>query len=388
MNEEITYVMPGKLGGVFNFVRNLVAHRQSSHFEVATIRTENAADSDALCHDAVPSDRDVTFRYSLPPENLHVVLRRLARMLSARAGVVVANDWIELAATARYDTGRAVVAVTHGDYDYYYTLALRHQDTIDAHVTFSERMFQRLRELLPGRTDSIFLLPYGVDLPREARKPLPAGAPLRLLYVGRFTREKGVFDLPAIDERLRNRRVAVSWTMVGSGPDESAVKAAWPNPAVRWTGIQPLENVLELYRSHDVLVLASRHEGLPVSLLEAGAAGVVPVISNLPSGIPDVVTPGVTGYRPEPGDIDGFVSAIQQLAGSRAELEAMSAAIRQKVATRYDAAICTAEYEKLFAEWRVWKRPRPAHVPFAYGSRLDKPWIPNPVVKAIRSVLK
>ena len=121
------------------------------------------------------------------------------------------------------------------------------------------------------------------------------------------------------------------------------------------------------------------------TLLEAGATGVVPVASNLASGIPDVVLPGVTGYRPEPGDVDGFAGAIASLAADRDQLEAMSRAVRERVATKYDASICTAAYERLFSDWRQWKRARPSRVHLPYGSRLDQPWLPNPLVRAIRS---
>ncbi len=381
--DEVAYVLPGKMGGVDNYVRNLLAHRRDDRLSSAAIRTENEAVADVRCDEPMSADRDVRFSYSLPPENIHSVLRRFARVFSG-PGVIVANDWIELALTAAHDTGRAVVAITHGDFDYYYDLALRHSSTIDAFVTYSERMFQRLRELLPDRHATIFLLPYGVDIPAAVRRPV--AGPLRLLYVGRLHRDKGVFDLPAIDAGLRARGVDVTWTIQGTGPDEMALKDAWQGRDIRWTGMQPMADVLRLYALHDVIVMPSRNEGLPVALLEAGAAGVVPVVSNLASGIPDVVAPGLTGYRPEPGDIGAFVGAIASLAANRDQVEGISRRVRERVASTYDAAICTAAYERLFADWREWKRPRPASVHLQYGSRLDQPWIPNPVVRAIRSV--
>jgi glycosyltransferase involved in cell wall biosynthesis len=381
--DEVAYVLPDKLGGVYNYVRNLLAHHRHERFSSAAVRTVNTLTADIQNDEPMPADREVVFSYALPQENLYAVLRRLARVL-AGPGVIVANDWIELALTAVHDTGRAVVAITHGDFDYYYDLAVRHRDTIDAFVTYSERMYQRLRELLPDRLEAIFLLPYGVAIPIERRRP--GNGPLRLLYVGRLTRDKGVFDLPLIDARLRERGVEVSWTVQGAGPDEAGLKRAWPAADVRWSGMQPMANVLGLYPSHDVLVMPSRHEGLPVALLEAGAAGVVPVVSNLASGIPDVVQPAVTGYRPEPGDVDGFAAAIASLAGDRELLDRLSCGVRDRVASRYDAAVCTEAYERLFAGWRTWKRPRPPFPHLSYGSRLDKPWIPNPVVRAIRSV--
>jgi glycosyltransferase involved in cell wall biosynthesis len=383
---DVTFVLPDKLGGVFNYVGNLLAHRRDDGLSYTAVRTDNRHDVDTRGSADLAADRQVRFAYSLPPENIYAVLRRMSRAVPPAPGVLVANGWIELALTAVCDTGRAVVAITHGDFDYYYGLAVRHSETIDAYVTYTERMAARLRELLPDRADSIFLLPYGVDIPREVRQPAPG--PLRLLYVGRLCRDKGVFDLPIIDRRLRDAGVDVTWTIQGTGPDADALRAAWTDrPEVRWNGMQPMAEVLRLYRSHDVLVMPSRAEGLPVALLEAGAGGVVPVVSNLPSGIPEVVEPGVTGFRPEPGDIRGFADAIATIAADRQMLESASWAVRTRVAGRYDAGQCTAAYQQLFARWRELKRPRPQTPRLPYGSRLDQPWMPNPIVKAIRGAM-
>jgi glycosyltransferase involved in cell wall biosynthesis len=132
--------------------------------------------------------------------------------------------------------------------------------------------------------------------------------------------------------------------------------------------------------------MPSRGEGLPVALLEAGAAALVPIVSDLPSGIPEVVEPGVSGYRPPVGDIGGFADAIASLDRDRRRLESMSAAVREVVAKRFNASERTVDYQRLFARWRELKRSRPAHPRLYYGSRLDHPWIPNAAVKLIRSV--
>jgi glycosyltransferase involved in cell wall biosynthesis len=314
------------------------------------------------------------------------VVRRLARTIPFGPGVVVANDWIELALTSIHDTGRAVFAINHGDFDFYYNLAVRHQDTIDAFVTYTEQMVRRLRELLPHRQDSIFLLPYGVDIPARVRQP--AEGKLRLLYAGRLSADKGVFDLPMIDRRLREIGVDPAWTLQGAGPDEAALRASWPDRSdIRWSGQREKADVLRLYEQHDVLVMPSRNEGLPVALLEAGAAGVVPVVSDLASGIPEVVDPGVSGYRPRVGDIGGFAEAIAALDRDRARLEMMSGAVRGIVATRFDATERAVGYQRLFARWQELKRPRPVRPRLFYGSRLDQPWIPNAAVRLIRSAL-
>jgi len=244
-------------------------------------------------------------------------------------------------------------------------------------------MRDRLRELLPHRHDAIHFVRYGVQIPDAGRRPVPG--PIRLIYAGRLARDKGIFDLPLIARELDRRRSAATWTIQGTGPDENELRGQWPNVPTRWTGRQPMRAVLDGYRDHDALVMPSRGEGLPVALLEAGAAGVVPIISNLASGIPEVVHPAVTGFRPEPGDIRGFADAIEQLERDRVALERMSAAVRDVVASQYDADRCTADYQALFAD--VTRRRRPWRVrPMPYGSRLDRPWIPNRVVQWVRTV--
>jgi glycosyltransferase involved in cell wall biosynthesis len=387
LQTEVVYVLPNKLGGVFSYVGNLLSHRQPDGFSYAAVRTQNACEHETEISEPLPADRDVLFKYSLPIENVHAVLRRLARVIPRGPGVIVANGWIELALTSIYDSGRTVVAINHGDFDFYYDLAVRHRDTIDAFVTYTERMFRHLQSLLPERHDSIFLLPYGVDIPDLVRRPV-AGR-LRLLYVGRLSEDKGVFDLPLIDRRLRELGVEPAWTIQGAGPDESRLKAAWSDRRdIRWSGQQSKAGVLRLYEQHDVLVMPSRGEGLPVALLEAGAAALVPVVSDLPSGIPDVVESGVSGCRPPPGDIGGFADAIASLDRDRRRLESMSAAVRDVVARRFNASERTIEYQRLFARWRDLKRPRPVNPRLYYGSRLDQPWMPNAAVKLIRSTLR
>jgi glycosyltransferase involved in cell wall biosynthesis len=299
--------------------------------------------------------------------------------------VLVANDWLELAMLAVHPGERTVVSITHGDFDYYYDLAERHEPLIDCFVTYTRRMYDQLAARLPHRRDTIFNLPYGVAIPSVCRAP--AAGPLRLLYVGRMNREKGIFDLPAIDARLRELGVAVTWTLQGVGPDEAELRHRWgPYAPARWTGLQPMDRVLALYREHDVLVMPSRSEGLPVALLEAMAAGMVPVVSDLLSGIPEVVEPGVTGFRPPVGDIAGFADAITALARDRERLEAMSRAARRTVAERFDIRERAADYQALYARWRELGRPKRARFQLPYGSRLDSPWLPNTLVRSVRTL--
>jgi len=93
---------------------------------------------------------------------------------------------------------------------------------------------------------------------------------------------------------------------------------------VEFRGAIPNHEIAPLLRQQDVYILLSDFEGLPLSLLEAMAEGVVPVVSDLPSGIGEVVTLE-TGRRVPVGDIEAASAAIQDLAANPYRLSELSA---------------------------------------------------------------
>lgn len=380
----VVYVAPDKLGGVASVLANLVTHRGPAAMPASVVFTHNRHDPDARYEGALRSHLRGVVEHALPYENRYAVLRRLARAIPAGGGVLVCNDGLELEAAALRDPGRMVVQILHGDYEYYYALAERHAAAIDVFVACSERIARVLRERLPARAESVVHLRHGVALPARVRTPA-AGA-LRLLFVGRLDAAKGVLDLPAIDRALRERGVAARWTVVGAGPAEAALRERWrAAPDVEWRGRLDNAAVLALCAEHDAFVLPSRAEGFPVALLEAMGTGVVPVVSDLPSGIPELVLHGSTGYVAPVGDVPAFADAIAALDRDRDRLEAMSEAARRLVAERHDVRAQTAAYEALFARWRELRRPRAARLPLPAANRLDRPWLPNALVYAVRS---
>jgi glycosyltransferase involved in cell wall biosynthesis len=380
MSADIVYVLPDKLGGVFNFCCNLLAHRSPAGLPHRAVLTHNHMSVDVRSDERLPADSQATVEYELPIENVYAALRRVRDAIGG-AGALVAHDWIELGAVSAYSVDRTVFSIVHADSDYYYNLAVKHEPDVDAWIAYSEAIHRRLLELLPHRADTIYFRPYGVEI---GASRTPASGPLRLLYVGRLDRQKGVFDLPQIDAALSAAKVDVAWTVQGTGPDEVALKLAWTNPHVRWMGRQDMTQVLAQYARHDVLVMPSRSEGLPVVLLEAGAAGVVPVASNLASGVPQIVRNGETGFRVPVGDCAGFAGAIQTLAADRPALERMSAAIRALVTRDWDIRTRALEYQALFERYEELARPRRPRRVRQYGSRLDRRWIPNRLVRTVR----
>jgi len=106
---------------------------------------------------------------------------------------------------------------------------------------------------------------------------------------------------------------------IGQGPLEPELHALHARLGLgdrfRFLGYHP--DPPEVLAGADLFSLTSRHEGLPISLLEAMALGVPPVVSAV-GGIPEVVTDGRDGVLLAPRDPAAFAGAFRTLADDRA----------------------------------------------------------------------
>jgi glycosyltransferase involved in cell wall biosynthesis len=187
-------------------------------------------------------------------------------------------------------------------------------------------------------------LPYGVTMPENVPEPPGNSAPLRILYLGRLSREqKRVQLFPAILEGLKQAAIPCHWTVAGDGPELQWLRenmAGAEAQTLSFAGPVPYSAVPELLAGHNVFLLASDYEGLPLSLLEAMGWGLVPVVSDLKSGISEVVD-ATNGKRVAPEDVQGYAREIAWLHHHRAELSELSKNARQRVSRDFSAQAMT-----------------------------------------------
>lgn len=163
------------------------------------------------------------------------------------------------------------------------------------------------------------IIPYGVSVPPSKidKSVRNAGQPLRLVYCGRLTQEqKRVRDLVGIVKHLRDRAVPFLLRVIGEGDQFDYLASAWADEikcgTVEMCGRLTRQETYDIYRDSDALLLVSQFEGMPIALIEAMACGCVPVVTDIPSGIPDLVT-RETGYRVPIGDLRAFADVVEML---------------------------------------------------------------------------
>jgi len=172
------------------------------------------------------------------------------------------------------------------------------------------------------------------------RYPLPENAGPVLGSVGSIENRKGqIILLQAIKRLLDSGKLpGIHVMFVGEGPDEKMLKAA--------TGAYNLEDHVSFFRFTDepnyvfdridILALPSLYkEGLPNVLLEAMSM-TLPVISTDLAGIPEVVFNGETGYLTDPGNIEQFCDAIENLWASPETCRTMGENARKLMEERMD----------------------------------------------------
>jgi glycosyltransferase involved in cell wall biosynthesis len=212
-----------------------------------------------------------------------------------------------------------VVGVIHSDDPQHYAHAHHLGRFWNATVAVSQNIEANLASSNPELTARLKTIHHGVSADSELRRSRRDGSsPLRIVYVGRLVeQQKRVFDLPRVMEALDRRGIPASLTVVGGGEDRQALEslaAPWvERGAIRFAGILSSNEIAHELRHHDVSILTSAYEGLPLSTLEAMAWGCIPVVTAIRSGIPELVSDGENGYQVDVGDIEAFAERLAGL---------------------------------------------------------------------------
>ena len=239
-----------------------------------------------------------------------------------------------MAVTRRHGSHR-VIAVSDAARDAYLRAGLdRASRVVTVHNGIAARRPQRSREQLRAE----------LGLPADA----PVVAMVSVLRAGKG-HDVGIEAVRALRERHPQLRLLV----VGDGPARAEVeaRAAPLGDAVVLTGFR--RDVVELLAASDMLLLPSRMDAFPTSLLEAASVG-VPAVATAVGGIPEIVDDGETGLLiPAPPEAGAVTAAIGALLDDPDLRVRLGEAARDRFAARFTAerwaARCRAIYDDVLA---------------------------------------
>ena len=254
--------------------------------------------------------------------------------------------------------GVRVIGIGHGDDPWHYEHLCRIGHACDAIVGVSRAVSDHLRALAPSFAPRIETIPYGVPTP-GGRSPdvVPADrgggpGPLRIVSTGRLVgRQERAFDVVAIARELAARAIPFELTVVGDGNFRGAMERAADlvsDRRVRFTGARPNADVAGLLAASDASLVPSAYEGPSIDMLEAMSHGVVPVVSDIRSGVPDVIVPGENGLVAPVGDVVAFADRLEWLWKHPSERVRMAAAAVRTVTAGYGVDRMVDRYVELF----------------------------------------
>jgi glycosyltransferase involved in cell wall biosynthesis len=228
---------------------------------------------------------------------------------------------------------------------------------LDEIIGISRQITTRLERMEVFHAALKRYLRHGVAVPQHFQPREINDRPLRLIYFGRLINgQKRVHLFPAILAGLRKAGIPFQWTIAGEGDQranlERAMRSDVPSQQVTFLDSVPYTQVPGLLERHDVFLLASDAEGLPLSLLEAMGHGLVPVISDLESGVREVVDAG-NGMLVPVNEVEGYAQAIIYLHQHRRELAAKSAAAHARVQAEFSVEAMADRWLRVLSQAEV-----------------------------------
>ena len=227
----------------------------------------------------------------------------------------------------------------------------------DKVVCVSQGVADYCRERSGFPADKLVVISNGVDLLRFESVPpanltelgVTAGRRV-ILYVGRLDKQKGLDWLhQKVMPRVLRELPEHDLLLVGDGPQRGGLELLTVqqrlSSRVHFAGWQ--SNVASILAASDLLILASRWEGMPNVVLEAMAAG-MPVVATQAEGVQELLGAEATEQLCPHEDATGFAERIVRLAQDPALAAELGARNRARAATEFSLTAMVSRYAALY----------------------------------------
>lgn len=163
-------------------------------------------------------------------------------------------------------------------------------------------------------------------LRRKASQKLFNHTPLKILFLGKISKQKGVYDLIDITIKLKNTLIEnIEFLVAGVGEVDEfkrQIEKYDLSSIVKYIGWVNAQEKEQFLKNSDLLILPSYSEAMPISILEGMSFG-LPIIATRVGAIPELVT-YKNGFLFSPGNLDELASCLSYCINHKEELAKLS----------------------------------------------------------------
>lgn len=173
-----------------------------------------------------------------------------------------------------------------------------------------------------------------------------------IIFLGRLHEDKGLREIIEACRILKNENFQFNFKCYGAGDAKEFFITEMTKTLgdkFYYGGIAAGQEKRRAFAESDIFLLPSYYEGLPLAMLEAMAAGCVPVVSDVGStGI--VVKDGVNGFLIEPKNVPQLVEKLRLLISGRVDWDKMHQGARKTIEERFNLKNYMKKLEGIYAE--------------------------------------
>lgn len=356
-------------GGIRTFVFDCLEHLPGMGVDVSVLEVAGAGrDAEVEAH-----GRNIVSVPRRAWDSENSFWRRVrSRLREIAPDLVVFIEWVhadDVLAVAPPSVPAVGLCFVDRSDEAYYLRARELRPRLRGLAANSRTIVERLRRTVGDAGLPVEYLPLGVRVPAQCRNEQGAdpAEPFRLVFMQRLqSQQKRARDLVPFARQLRARREQVRLDIIGDGEDAGFLRQELADDLAHgWVhlhGALPLPAALEILGRAQVFLLFSAYEGMPLSLQSAMAAGVVPVATDIASGIREVLVDGANASLFPVGDAAAAAGLVLGLEQDRTRWKRMGEAARE-TGKQFDLLASMTAYRDLFVrhagsvDWSKARRP-------------------------------
>lgn len=377
---EIVFIVRDILGGVAYLNFDIINHlRPDIKPKIRVILAIKTNDNLPKFNDTILADTIDRFEYSTF-ENEYYVRKRLSKLIGNEPGIVVCNDYLELRTIWSEGTNKTVFNIVHDEYNF--RLSKEFHQCIDFHLCHSKYNTDRILSEFGGKS---ILFQHGVLLQKiETFTPVTKNP--RLCFIGRLVESKGVLLLKGINDELESMGIHPLWTLIGSGPLKEKLLKQWNSlNNIAFRSPDNKNEVFTLLKGSDFFIFPSNYEGYGIALIEAAAAGTIPIVRYINGGFNEVCQKLEIEIIDDESNIEKsfatkIIGYINNQKGVQKKQEVYKSAV-----TYYNIQKTADNFIQILLNNQLYYK-KPIKMNAIFSSRLDKRYLPNFVVKSLRKL--